>query len=866
MRASTNISLKSRSELVLDGFLGADFSSSPLKVKQNRATKMQNFINEYGVNKKRNGWHELFCIRDSDGKTQKINGIFPFKQEEQDILIIHAGTKIYKVTWNSLEAHYDYSDITLSSSYEAALVQPARLKDQRSQAFVNKGKCYILGCGDYLVYGTWNDGDSYELRRVANNEDTYIPTTTVSIDADSVEDVNVSSLDAVNLLSSKRRNKLLGSSSSNQTWTLDAGKIDSNTDIEITLETVDASNENEPMTLLIRNNQPSATTLYVVKRDGESLSTPYITCGSVNFEKGKITFTMPTTPQIEGRDNILVEFYCAVDGNEDMITNCEFGILFGVGGNTDRLFVSGNPDAPNIDFHSAMDDYTYFEDTGTAALGSDSSAINGYIRLSDNALVILKDGRLRDSKGDATIFYRQGQYREYYTANGNLDKQVAIFPSTAGNTGEISLSRYACANFGGDNLMLSANGVFGIVLANNVATAERYTRERSRSINEKLTRHENLTEAVGIVFKNRYYLAVDGVCYIADARFKYTDANNLDGSYNYEWWYWTNMPVRVWAEINNQLWFGCADGRICTFDNEYTDRTLQNFGEDGLNIDVINNRINYAPASDIVIKDGDAAVIQTDGIYALFMDDDNYIVKNGLIYVEEKAISKIYDGIEVYADQVGMSGLTADTKYIISGTDRAACTFWLSNQYGEKVALIGEGFRLLRNISNTQLYLSNITDSSFMLKSSRVGDNLILASYNGTTHNIIQAQIIHKENVVADWYTPIMDLGTNADSKTLLEMTICTEPEINGRVSFGYETRYSNRLQNAKGINVFSFDDLSFENFAFDTGFASSYTVKCNERNFNFIIFRFVSDDEYNCAINSFTILYKINKANRGVR
>ena len=153
-----------------------------------------------------------------------------------------------------------------------------------------------------------------------------------------------------------------------------------------------------------------------------------------------------------------------------------------------------------------------------------------------------------------------------------------------------------------------------------------------------------------------------------------------------------------------------------------------------------------------------------------------------------------------------------------------------------------------------------------MLKSGTAEDPLVLATYNGITHDVIQAQITHKENVVAEWYTPTLDLGTNADSKTLLEMTICTEPEINGRVSFGYNTRYSSRLQAAKGINVFSFDDLSFENFTFATGFASSYTVKCNERNFNFIIFRFVSDDEYNCAINSFTILFKVNKSNRGVR
>ena len=284
MRASTNISLKNRSELILDGFLGVDFSSSPLKVKQNRASKMQNFINEYGVNKKRNGWCELFRIKNSDGEPQEINGIFPYKHNEHDILLVHAGTHIYKVVLDKQNDVYTYSDITLSSTYEPAKVDAQRIKNQRSQAFVNKGKCYIVGCGDFLVYGTWDEGENYELRRVANNEDTYIPTTTVSIDPDSVEnDTNRSGLDAVNLLSSKRINKLLGSSTANETWTLDTETIDDNTDIEITLETLES---NEPVTYLIQNNQSNKKALYKVKKNDEPI-TP-IQCGSVNFDKGQI--------------------------------------------------------------------------------------------------------------------------------------------------------------------------------------------------------------------------------------------------------------------------------------------------------------------------------------------------------------------------------------------------------------------------------------------------------------------------------------------------------------------------------------------------------------------------------------------------
>ena len=171
-----------------------------------------------------------------------------------------------------------------------------------------------------------------------------------------------------------------------------------------------------------------------------------------------------------------------------------------------------------------------------------------------------------------------------------------------------------------------------------------------------------------------------------------------------------------------------------------------------------------------------------------------------------------------------------------------------------------------KSLSQKELYITNVTETSFQLKDYRTSDVLILSNYNGSIPSIPVARFTHRANVVAKWYTPIFDFGTNESSKTLLKLTISTEPEVNGQLSFGYETKSVNKLLEAKGINVFSFEDLSFENFSFDTGFASSYSVKVKERNFNFIIFRFVSDNEYDCAINTFTVLYKINKSNKGVK
>lgn len=856
MRASSHITLKERKSLTLEGFKGVDFSSSPLRVRTNRASNMRNFINEYGVNKKRNGWNELFRIEDSNGKAQPINGFFQYVKGERKDLLVHAGKRIYRVDENNGE--YTYTDITLSSTYLPARVDTTLLTNERSQAFFNKGRCYIVGCGDYLVYGTWDNGETYELRRVANDIDTYIPTTTISIDDDSVDDDTRGSLDDINLLSSKRKNQLLGSSEANKTWTLDSGSIDTDTKVLITLETIEGEENVEFVQYRIENNGEDNTKLYKTQKNGETIANEE--CGSINYTTGQITFSIPTTPQAEGRDNIVITFECSVEGYANRIMDCKFGILFGVSGNTDRLFLSGNKNYPNIDFHSEMDDYTYFGDLNTASMGSDSVAVNGYARLSDSTLVIYKE----ENSQEASIFYRAGSYQEYYDSQGNLENIRGIFPTSAGSIGEGVISRYACANFGGDNIILSRNGVFGIVLADNVATTERYTRERSRSINEKLRTHKDLSEAVGIVYKSRYYLSVDDVCYIADSRYKYTSEDDIDGSYNYEWWYWDNVPVRVWAILDNQLCFGTKDGQICVFDDTYSDKTHQTSKTGDLSIDITNNSISYNSNIKVDLAENDIIKFSTNGIYVLALKD--FTIAENKIYVSAEDIVNVIEGTEVYIDNVGNSGLSVNTKYYYAEVDKGACCLRLMNGNGDLIDIASGGFRICKHISNKDIFLSNITDTSFQLKEYKSGEVVVLTNYNNTIPTSIIARVTHKENVIAEWYTPIFDLGTNESSKTLLKMTISTEPEVNGKLSFGYETRSVNKLINAKGINVFSFDNFSFENFSFETGFANSYSVKCKERNFNFIIFRFISDNDSDCIVNTFTVLYKINKQNKGVK
>lgn len=851
MRANTNISLKNRKQVELNDFKGVDFSSSPLRVKQNRASNMRNFINEYGVNHKRHGWNELFKIRDDDGNVQRINGVF----ECFNNLIVYAGNCFYEVHDN--DSQYVVKNLIDTCTYDIAKVDRSRLKDQRCEVFFNNGRAYFVGCGDFLVYGSWDNGNTYELRRVADNEDTYIPTTTTHIENDKITNSEYkTSEDDINMLSSYRKNTIIGVDEASITFTIDTQKIEENSDVEVKVKVLENSKEVEKV---LTNSKTDKTKLYLNNSE----------IGTINFESGKITLNMNTKPIADYDDNIEVKFKSTYYG--DRITNASFGILFGTNGNSDRLFVSGNAEYKNIVYYSEPhntlenpndDDFTYFGLQKSIKFGSDASAILGFQRLSDNTLVVHK----QDIGQETTIFYVTGSYEEEYDDNNVISSIKYYFTSTAGSIGDEIVSRYASANFAGDNVILTRNGVYGIELSDNIATVERYIRERSRYINEQLKDHSNLEEAIAIVFENKYFLAIDNVCYVADARFKSTSDGDMPDTFNYEWWYWDNIPARVWAKINGKLYFGTANGQVCVFDDGYTDKEYLNADVGDISLSVAENKFNYNNKKIEDIVDGDKIKFMND-IWTEFLNQDHILkVEDNYIYVSEDDILKIFNGVEVYADDVQDSGLIVGDKYYIKEVDFGTCKFKLESVDGNDVLINSSNFKLVKNHKNQDLLLINATTTDFQVKQFKKDtEPLVITKYNNTLATNITADIMRNRNVCAEWITPVFDFGTNAESKILLGITIATEPTVNGQIEFGFDTKNASKLLQAKGVNVFSFSNLSFENFSFDTGFASSYTKKLKQR-FNFIIFRFKSDNEYDCAVNSFSVNYKINNANKGVK
>lgn len=833
MRARTNIALKNRYTATLTDFKGVDLNTSPLRVAPNRASSMKNFICDNGILHKRPGWEEQFRIfrsvekTDADGNTvtedvaQEIHAIFPFSEDGNEVLLIHAGTGIYRAAKNS-DGKWEY---------ECKSDGIADIDENRASCFYRGGKAYIAGCGNFLCYGK-HEGENYTLVDVVNSNLPYVPTTTYGIGGSEEQD----NIDPVNLLTRKRINKLFGSNNfeeeekdesgdvvrpsryitileldaniiegttvsingsgylqqSNESGGTDSFKIEWSTDFEY---------NGKETTVTISDDNVSGGLHYVIKSQCELEEDLFYfkIVRSSQTKKDTFFFYFPTG-SVDGTPNITVTFYA--EGGEEYtqrLKKCRFGTTFGVNGANDRLFLAGNPDHPNMDFWSEANDFTYFPDGNTMEVGSAHAAINGYARLSDTTLAVLKE----EKAGEPTIFYRTGA-EKHDTANLKYD---AYFPVAAGIAGDGIVNHHAGATLAGDVMVVTRSGVHALVLSSNVASGERYTRERSRPIYKELASSDELADAAGIVYRNRYYLALPkaGKCYVADAHYKAAFDGSAD--YNYEWWVWDNVHATCFAEYDDKLLFGTPDGLICAFvEGTFADRTFTELGEGDLLCDecggVIYNE-NVKPAV------GDRVVLYG-GVYAA--EDEECL-----------------DGEELY----------------VSAVNEKHGTF---------------------TVARGRSYLNGEKEAW--------NDLHLISRQNETTWT---GRYVHVSPVCAEWVTPIMDFGSNASAKTLLGFTVATEPGIGGLVTFGYETRrmeggllakraVSSNMDTYLGHEGLDFSKMDFDHFSFDASFACSFTRRMNLRNFNFIVFRFGSDIDQDCAVSSVTLQYKINRKNFGVR
>ena len=458
--------------------------------------------------------------------TGRVNGLFSGVFGGVRKNLAHVGTKLY--TWDDS----DTAPVQLLTG----------LPDHRSRGAYLAGRLWIVTGGGFYVY----DGSAASL--VRNSTGVYVPTTVIT----RMPTGGGVSYEDVNLLTPYRKNAFQTDGSA-VTFTLD-GEIDETGDVTCWVWGVETT--------------PS----------------------SIDRANGTVTFAeAPAAPDAGQADGLVVPFPHTVSGYSDRADKCTILSTYGLGTN-DRLVIGGNPDWPNLDWISGVNDPTYMPDLSYSAVGSESSPIRGYCRVgSYQGIVKADDG------ADSTVYLRRAELN---------DSGEAVFPIQQAITGVGAVSEGSFGSLLDDPLFLSGNGVMAI--ASRSVTSEKIAQGRSWYVNARLTREEGLSDAEAVVWNGMYLLAFpNGHVYVMDGRQNKSYRSASMGDFVYECYYWENIPAACWlcgkGAESEELYFGTADGRICKMNSDM--ESVNRYSDDGAAIDAV-----WATKYD---DDGTPAVMKT---------------------------------------------------------------------------------------------------------------------------------------------------------------------------------------------------------------------------------------------------------------
>lgn len=189
--------------LKVSHFGGVDYTTSTLKMANNRAIDSLNYIRKSYVLEKRNGLNDEL----------QIDGVIYDLWHFLDYLVIH---------WNGNISVYNYSNLSHIKTFKNQV-----RSDTKIMAFESGEKLYILGGIKYLVL--YREKYKFGADNILLEEASklaYIPTTTIGINQENYEgETSRSTLDDQNLLVDKVINELIGGSSIKTYYHTSGGEI-----------------------------------------------------------------------------------------------------------------------------------------------------------------------------------------------------------------------------------------------------------------------------------------------------------------------------------------------------------------------------------------------------------------------------------------------------------------------------------------------------------------------------------------------------------------------------------------------------------------------------------------------------------------
>lgn len=263
---------------------------------------------------------------------------------------------------------------------------------------------------------------------------------------------------------------------------------------------------------------------------------------TVNYTTGRISFTKaPDAPLTDGRDNVSVEFSKTVPGYKDIILKCTLLQVF-----DNRVFFSGNPDYPNVVYHTSLNNPGYVSDLDYYREGLDTAKVRGLVA-GNNALWAFRE----PSQANTTVFYH----------TPTIDSEYGkIYPSTHSSitTGCVGKA----INFNDDIVFFSDRGMEGI---SGDVTTEQAIAHRSSLVDRKMIAEPDYQDMVLEEWEGYLLVFIGDKVYLADSRTAFANENH----YEYDWYYWQLEKKITCSQVcQGVLYLGTEDGVYTMTDKE----------------------------------------------------------------------------------------------------------------------------------------------------------------------------------------------------------------------------------------------------------------------------------------------------------
>lgn len=458
-----------------------------------------------------------------------------------------------------------------------------------------------------------------------------------------------------------------------------------------------------------------------------------------------------------------------------------------------RVFLSGNPLYPNNIWYSGLtpindldsvESANYFGELDVVVDGVENAPITGLIPVADT-LAALKN----HARQDGTVYFHSRLTTDSRTI-------PVTYPSERGLSGYGCLG--ACVNFLDDPIFISRLGVEAIGQLS--VRLERAVEHRSTLIDSKLV-NLDLSNAKLAEWDGYLIVLVDGRIFMADSRQVYQAEN---GNLQYEWYYLEG--IGVYANQRREYYYapekprGLPD-KITLGGTEY--EVVVGDSIFNTESELSENLINTAVKADYTENDGIPRVYTHKYIY----EDDNYPepTENTVSLV----VRSVWDG-KTYDNAIG---LPITTKKAIVCEDRGSFT---GGEFKPANVIVNMNDNLFFGTTNGIVCSFNFdqaTPDGTLSASSYSFDNRTI--YCGVATKMDNCDIPH------------------LNKSTIKKSTVMkTKSMIASAAKIKIRTNKSGYKNIARlNSNVFSFEDVDFSDFSFESQDQTIFAVREKEKN-----------------------------------